>query len=567
MAGPTDLETRESITPEALTWEQRRIAAGISRRDFMRFGTLALLAACAGQAGSTTTQAGPAATTAPSATTAGPGASTTAGAPASDVIRYGRAGDITDFNPWDISANEQEVYNQVFSRLVWRDFEGNERLDLAESWEQSPDGMTVTIKVREGVKWHDGADFSAEDYVTMFGYLTDPALAEDPNVVEMSGVLSPIVGVEAPDPTTLVITSSVPIPYVVDLLDYWHAIRIDNPEDFGFVETPPVGTGPFRLTSVTPGQRVTFEANEDYYQDGQPRVGGFEINLFGGATNLIQNIQAGGVDGLLIANRAELEAISGDDSFYVVTIPTGTVTNFYVNVSKPPFDNPQVRQALSYSMNRPAMVTAANFEFERPVATPFYTPSSLAYREDLVLAHNFDLDRARSLLEEAGVAGLTINYPAPSNFPEAEIYGLIWQSDLAQIGVTMNIEAVDQGRWVEFGTAELPDETDVVFWFNGRGNRDPAIFWNTQRNYGGKAETIWGFNSDELMNLVGEAEIEVDPNARQQLYQQTNQFLYDSSHVLNLATRSQTWVWSAAVSDVDVDLIGALALGGAGLQR
>ncbi|MFN2486395.1 MAG: ABC transporter substrate-binding protein, partial [Acidimicrobiia bacterium] len=199
---------------------------------------------------------------------------------------------------------------------MWRDFEGNERLDLAESWEQSEDGMTVTIRVREGVKWHDGTDFSAQDYVTMFGYLSDGALAEDPNVVEMSGVLSPITSVEAPDPTTLVITSSVPIPYVVDLLDYWHAIRIDNPEDFGFVATPPVGTGPFRLTSVTPGQRISFEANEEYYQDGQPLVGGFEINLFGGATNLIQNLQAGSVDGLLIANRAELEAIANDDSYY-----------------------------------------------------------------------------------------------------------------------------------------------------------------------------------------------------------------------------------------------------------
>lgn len=534
---------------------------GLSRRRFLAYSTMAMIFAASRDdpADSTGGRGAPGTPQRLSQTRPASG-SAPAGASPGSVLRFGKAGDITDFNPWDISDTESEVYNQVFSRLVWRDSSGEEHLDLAESYELAADGKTVTVKVRTGVKWHDGADFTADDYVTMFGYLSDPAMAEDPNVVEMAAVLTLITSVEAPDPTTLVISASEPIPYAVDLLDYWHAIRIDDPQDYGFAGTPPVGTGPFKLTSVDPGQRITFEANPDYYVEGQPALGGFEISLFGGATNLMQNLQAGTVDGLLVANPAELDAIKGDAAFTVDVPPSGLVTNLYVNVTKPPFDNPEVRQALSYSMNRVGMVEAASFGRERPVSSPFYNPASLAYSEELVLAHEFDLDRARSLLDGAGVSDLRITYPAPTPFAEAEIYGLIWQADLAQIGVELVIESVDQGRWSDIGTALVRDETDVVFWFNGRTNRDPAIFWNTQKNYGGLGETIWGYQNDELIEIVAEAAAEVDPEKRKTLYQRTNQILADSSHVLHISTRSKIIAWSSSVTNVTSDLLGALVL-------
>ncbi len=550
----------------------------LSRRRFLAYSTMTMLAAACssdskttsndGTAAPGTTAGGSDATTAPSGSSAAGTTTPATSAPGSgEVFKFGKAGDITDFNPWDISDTENEVYNQVFSRLVWRDLEGNEHLDLAESYEIAADGKSVTVKVRTGVKWHDGADFSAEDYVTMYGYLSDPALAEDPNIVEMTGVLTLITSVEAPDPTTLVITSSEPIPYVVDLLDYWHAIRIDNPTDYGFVATPPVGTGPFKLTEVNPGQRITFTANPDYYVEGQPALGGFEVSLFGAATNLMQNLTAGSVDGLLIANPAELEAISGDDAFRFEVTSSGPVTNLYVNVTKAPFDNPEVRQALSYSMNRVGMVEAASFGRERPVSSPFYSPSSLAYSEELVLSQAFDLEKASSLLDGAGVSGLRIVYPAPTPFAEAEIYGLIWQQDLAQIGVELVIEAVDQGRWSDIGSAKVRDETDVVFWFNGRANRDPAIFWNTQKNYGGTAETIWGYLNDELIGIVAEAAAEVDVDKRKALYVQTNQILADSSHILHISTRSSVRAYSSSVTNVKSDLIGAFVLTEANVSR
>ncbi len=526
----------------------------LSRRHFLAFAGLTLTAVACGPE-----------TVASAIPSAKPGGSPPAGsppAPAGAILRYGRAGDITDFNPWDISGSETEVYNQVFSRLVWRDSKGEEHLDLAESYKLAADGMSVEIKVRSGVKWHDGKDLSAQDFVTMYGYLTDPAVAEDPNVGEMKGVFEKITAVEAPDATTLIMRASAPIPYIADILDYWHAIRIDNPKDYGFVATPPVGTGPFKLTEVVPGQSLTFVANPDYYADGLPLLSGFNIALYGGATNLLQNLQSDSVDGILVANPAEIQAVANDNAYRVDITPGGGVWDVYFNVRKAPFDNPQVRQALSYAMDREAMVKAGDQGLEKGVSTPFHNPSSLGYREDLVNAHPYDLAKAKAMLDGAGVSGLKIVYPAPSDIPRAETYGLIWQASLKEIGVDLQIQPVDSARWGDIGGAKDP-ATDLVIWNNGRGNRDPAIFWSTQRNFGGGGETIWGYNNPALIDLVAKGGAEVDPAKRKDLYQQANQMLVDSSHVLVISTRSQYWVYNAKVTGIDVDLIGAIVLAGA----
>ena len=538
----------------------------LSRRRFIAYSGLTMAAAACNPVAAPSSgspASGSPATRAPSASGGAAGSATpsqTAGA----VLRYGRAGDITDFNPWDISGSETEVYNQVFSRLVWRDSDGKEHLDLAESYELAPDGKTVTIKVRSGVKWHDGKDFTAADYVTMYGYLTDPAMAEDPNIGEMKGVLEKITGVEAPDPTTLILKASAPVPYIADILDYWHAIRIDNPTDFGFVATPPVGTGPFKLTEVIPSQSVTFEANPDYYVEGQPVLGGLAISLYGGATNLLQNLQSDSVDGILVANPAEIASVAGDDAYRVDVTPGGGVWDVYFNVRKAPFDKPEVRQALSYAMDREAMVKAGDEGLEMGVTTPFNNPSSLGYKAELVTAHPYDLAKAKALLDAAGIKDLKIVYPSPSSIPRSETYGLIWQASLKEIGVTLEIQPVDDARWGDIGSGKDPN-TDLVIWNNGRGNRDPAIFWSTQRNFGGGAETIWGYNNPELIALVAQGAAEVDQAKRTTIYQQANQILVDSSHVLVISTRSQYWVYNAKVKDIDVDLIGAIVLAGASI--
>ena len=131
------------------------------------------------------------------------------------------------------------MYNQVFSRLLWKDGTGKANPDLAESWQVAPDNLSITLKLRDNLKWHDGKAVAAQDFVDMFGYLSDEALAKDLSIMKIKGIMGPVKEVSAPDASTVKLSFSAPVPYITDILDYWFLIRIDDKTDPAFVKKLP----------------------------------------------------------------------------------------------------------------------------------------------------------------------------------------------------------------------------------------------------------------------------------------------------------------------------------------
>src|SRR5205823_614195 len=247
------------------------LSGRISKRRFLRlaaFGAAAsALAACGPGAPAATTPVAP--TLPPSAATTKPAAVATpapvtnpaataqpaaAAAKKGGTFTYAEAGDFNNFNPWNFSAVNFEMYDQVFSRLLWKDGTGKANPDLAESWQLAPDNLSITLKLRNGLKWHDGKAVTAQDFLDSFGYLTDPALATDPSVLKIKGLMGSINEVTAPDPSTVKLAFSAPVPYITDILDYWFLIRIEDKSDPQFVNKIPVGTGPFSMAQWVPQQ-------------------------------------------------------------------------------------------------------------------------------------------------------------------------------------------------------------------------------------------------------------------------------------------------------------------------
>ncbi len=268
----------------------------LTRRKFLAYSGLTLTVVACGPAATSSapSSSGPA----PSQSGAAPSESLAPSAsPAGGVLRYGQAADLGNLSPWALEGADYPVYNQSFSRLVWKDAEGKESGDLAESWVIAPDGLSIELKLRPGVKWHDGKDFTAQDYLTMYGYLSDPALEGDIGVSKIKALLTPVTAIEAPDATTLVMRFAAPLPYVTDILDYFYAIRIDDTSDPQFLSNLPVGTGPFKMTEYIGGQGATFEANPDYHLPDRPLLDGFSIAVYGGGDNLAPNLLSGTVDG------------------------------------------------------------------------------------------------------------------------------------------------------------------------------------------------------------------------------------------------------------------------------
>src|SRR6266545_2592544 len=125
---------------------------------------------------------GAAATSAPAAAAQPTEAAKPGAARSGGTFTYAEAGDFTNFNPWNFSAVNFGMYDQVFSRLLWKDGAGKANPDLAESWQLAPDNLSIRLKLRSGLKWHDDKAVATQDFVDMFGYLKDDALATDLSV-------------------------------------------------------------------------------------------------------------------------------------------------------------------------------------------------------------------------------------------------------------------------------------------------------------------------------------------------------------------------------------------------
>src|SRR5919202_222579 len=208
-------------------------SGGISKRRFLRLAILgaagsALVAACGPATPAAPTAAPAAATPKPAAPTSAPA---TSGAPAGGTstpaaaatgqpaatrggtFTYAEAGDFNNFNPWNFSAVNFEMYDQVFSRLLWKDGTGKANPDLAESWQLAPDNLSIKLKLRENAKWHDGKAVTAQDFVDMFGYTKDETLIKDASVKKIQGLMAPVKEVNAADKALLELKFSAPVPY------------------------------------------------------------------------------------------------------------------------------------------------------------------------------------------------------------------------------------------------------------------------------------------------------------------------------------------------------------------
>lgn len=543
--------------------------AAFSRRRFLGLtaGTMAvgLIAAC-GPASST-----PTATTAPAAGTKPVSATApaVAGQPKKGgTLNYAEVGDFNNFNPWALSAVNMGAYDQVFSRLIYKDDKGEVHNDLAESATMAPDAMSFTAKLKPGIKWHDGRDLQAEDFATMFGYMRDASLSKDPSVSKMATLTQPMKGVRTPDKSTVVFEFNSPMPYFVDVLDYWYAVRIDDPSDAAFMNKPPVGTGPLKLTNYAPKQYTQFVRNDAYYQGGLPLLDGWMFKRLDKAETLVPNLDSGAVDGIFGVPASDVARLQKDDKYQVdISAARGGAHVVLINTKIPPFDKRDVRQALFYSLNREAMAKNAFFGISQPLSSVFFSPTSLAYREDLTHANGFDLDKASSLLKQAGVSNLSMDIHPTAAFPQMKLYSLIWQADLAKIGVKLNVQEVESAKFYDIGGDANLQGNVIHPWTVGRATRDPAVFLSANWAYRGGETNKYGWKNDEVEQLFTQAAGEPDEAKRRADYQRVNEIVTTELPVLQVATDPQVWVWNKAVKDLHYTLLGLFMLDKAWLDR
>ena len=442
------------------------------------------------------------------------------------------------FNPLDSSLYvEYYELNQMYETLVWVDDEGNTVPVLAESWESNSEGNEYTIKIREGVKFHNGEELKASDVAFVL-----TKAAESPALKSNLGTFQKA---EAVDDYTVKITLEAPF---APLIPFLANIKIFNEKFYnehnGDLRTVECGTGPYKLVDVDMDTEMNLTAFEDYWQ-GPPAIKDIKFTVITDETTAAVAYMAGEVDFISTAASQYLEISAQPDLYSFEAVPTKHTALFYFNTERAPFDNKLVRKALQHAVDRDTMIQVAFEGF----ASPAYLQgdeSCFGVDYDRVVMYDYDLDKAKELLAEAGYPnGLDLGSLVTTE-GYFEKCAVVFQSSLAEIGCTMEVEVMEN---TALTATTLAGDYDMM-----AGGQS----FSTDSAYAAKqycSEYIGSNNYSRLRNdrvdeLFAEAERETDPDTRKELYGEAIEIITDEATMIPLFHKKLLFAWAKGLNCV-----------------
>ncbi|PFG63182.1 peptide/nickel transport system substrate-binding protein/oligopeptide transport system substrate-binding protein [Thioclava sp. ES.031] len=401
------------------------------------------------------------------------------------------------------------------------------RPGLAESYEISDDGTTFTFKLREGVKFHNGREMTAEDVKYSLDRVTTPA-TQSPGAgffgsikgydAMADGSASSLEGVTVVDPYTIKIELSRPDATFLHVmaLNFASVVPKEAVDEYGTdFGKHPVGTGAFKLADWTIGQQLVLEKNADYWRSGVPYLDSITFEVGQEPIVALLRLQNGEVDvpgdGIPPAKFNEVMG-NPDEAKQVVVggqLHTGYIT---LNVQMEPFDKVEVRQAVNMAINKDRIVQMINGR-ATPATQPL-PPSMPGYTEGYE-GYPFDPAKAKEMLAEAGLPdGFETELYVMNTDPNPRIAQAI-QQDLSQIGVKVDIKALAQANVIEAGGTP---KTAPMIWSGGMAwiadFPDPSNFYGPILGCAGAVEGGWNWSwycNEELDAMATEADSITDP--------------------------------------------------------
>ncbi|MHB1133674.1 MAG: ABC transporter substrate-binding protein, partial [Chloroflexota bacterium] len=417
--------------PELSVLTRRRLLAAIAGVP------LAMAAACStpAQPSATATVGKPAAvpTQAPAAqaTAASPAAGTAV--KAGGQVKFGRASDFTGFDPTNFGTF-QEWIPAFYDTLTRQDAALKPQPELAESWEMAKDGLTLTMNLRKGVTFHSGRELEAKDVVASFSRVRDPKTGAN-----IRGMMEPVAGAEAKDRHTVVFKFDKPYAAIFDALDMLFIHPEESTDD---LKTKPVGTGPFILGERVPNTKTIVKRNPKYWRSGAPLVDEIEIQILPDAQGRIVALETGSVHVIEQPSYLDFVRLRDDKNYLTATGGEGgSILTVYFNVTRKPFDNKQVRQAISHALDRDRITQTYTRGVSKAQSLP-WRKEVFAYDAELEGRFAFNLDKAKQLLAEGGYPNgfeAEINTSGEGYSPGSKMAAEILQADLAKIGVKLTI--------------------------------------------------------------------------------------------------------------------------------
>ncbi len=494
--------------------------------------SLALVGAACGSGGSSSTPAPSSAGGGTAATEAKPSpgsavttpttvaAVTTTEAPGrpGGTLTVGYVGTVNGLTPNPFGASTYPFRDELFDPLVALDAKGEPVPALAESWELADDGLTLTLHLRSGVTFHDGTAFDATAAVANIDWFKDPATGLQ------GGTSWAKVTAAAVDPSTVQLTFTEKVPEIFYLMS---VAMVAKP---GALDTG-IGTGPFVLDSFTPRGGMKMSANPKYWGE-KPKLDALEMREFADTTAAALSAQSGDIDLLLGVAIEQVDSLR-KAGLTILENPAPGNLDLIVNTTDKGIVDARVRRALSLAFDRERFVETV-LQGHGTIESSIFPPGSPVRHAIASSVTPFDLDTAKSLLDEAGVSNLSIDIMSPPVLATDQFLP-IYQADLASIGVTLNIKPADAATWAQAVSqpGAIPTMATHRYSF---GDGDPSLLFITQV-FRPDANAS-GYTSPEYSAMVAAAAAESDPTARLEAYAAIDDFVADEAFVIPIANPS-----------------------------
>ena len=443
------------------------------------------------------------------------------------------------------------VARQIFEGLVGTEPGTAEPAPLlAESWEVSEDGLSYTFKLRDDVKFHDGSDFNAEAVCFNFDrWYNMPESAQTDDLTYYYAALfrgfatgdradaAIYESCTADDESTATVTLKSPFAGFISAmslpafsmqsptaLEEFQDDAANNPRTSEYSTAEPSGTGPFTLESWERGQQITLAANADYWGE-KASIDKAVVVAIEDPKARADALRNGEIDGFDLVGPADIAPLE-EEGFQIVNREPFNVLYLGMNQKQKPLDDPLVRQAIAHALNKDEVVSASMPEGTE-TATQFIPPVVNGYAED-VTTYDYDPEKAKELLAEAGAEGATIEFNYPTGvsrpyMPSPEDTFNVIRTQLEAVGLKIKPTA---DQWDPDYLEKIQGTPDhgihLLGWTGDYNDTDNflGVFFGAKSNE-------WGFENQEIFEGLTEARGIPTAEEQEPLYQEINRQVMD----------------------------------------
>ncbi|HEY1294846.1 MAG TPA: ABC transporter substrate-binding protein [Chloroflexota bacterium] len=462
-----------------------------------------------------------------------------AGAKSGGTLRMGIVGDVVSLDGNDFGLAFDVTY-PIFNDLGQEDEKLNLSPELAESFDLSSDSRTLKLNLRKGVQFHTGREMTSDDVKWEIERSNDPKISA--GVLRAFRIL--LTSVETPDKYTVIIKSDQPWPAIADYIHVMNILDQQTPDP----KLNPVGTGPFKFQEYVQGDHLSLVKNPNYWKPGLPYLDGIRFQIFKDPQSMLVAFESGQLDAVDTPPIRDTARYQQDPNWRVVF--NNIAGDSYVitfNTLQPPTNNKLLRQAMSYALDRQRIADSVLQNVGAPKNIPYY-PSSPAYDQAADRFYGFDLDKAKSVLDSAGLSNVEMdfNINSTSDATEWSSISQIYQADLAKIGIKANIKPFENPTLAQMLSAVnyngIASGTSTVGHLHaGVLSASPTFGYTSNRA---------GFKPDEFKSIDYAILTEVDPAKQQQAYAAWRNYFLDQQWAMVVTSKRPRVATSSKVHGI-----------------